>query len=158
MECDDNVAEYFSVQVDEENQKINIVGDSSVFYDSINCTITLNASICAVSVDGSTEVEYTVADEVSSVKIEEMGSCSVIVYGSCESAEFELFGSSSLNASDLKAVNVEVSAAGSSDADVYAENELTVDASGSSSIRYSGNPQTVNQETSGSSSIEKNKN
>jgi hypothetical protein len=155
IECDDNVVEDFSVKVDEQNQTLAIVGDSSVFYDGIQCTITINVPIWAVTVAGSTEVEYMVPDMISEIKVEEAGSSSVVVQGACATAVFDVEGSCVLDASELTASNVELIASGSSDVDVYVENELTVEASGSSSIRYSGNPQTVNQDISGTSSVEK---
>jgi hypothetical protein len=155
IEGDDNVVEALSVEADEAGQTLTVVGDSSVMYEDVTCVITVNAPVQAVTVDGTAEVEYTVADEVTEVKVEETGASQMTVRGSCESAVFELSGSSTVDATGLMAERVDANVSGASSANVCAEQELTAVAAGASCVRYSGDPPTVEQDASEASWIEK---
>jgi hypothetical protein len=67
--------------------------------------------------------------------------------------EADVSGSSSLSLFDFPVTRAEASASGASDIDVTVSEELRIDASGSSTIRYRGNPSTVESDTSGASEV-----
>jgi hypothetical protein len=149
--CDDNIIDDISLEV--SGSTVTLSGNESVMYDGINCTVTIGAAVNEVEVNGAVDVDYTVADDVTEVKVSESGACSVAVKGECDSAEFEVSGSSTIDSVSLKAADVAVTATGASNAGVYAENSIDANASGASAITYSGSPQTVNQSASGTATV-----
>lgn len=155
IEADDNVCDDLTLSVDEAGQKIILSGRSGVMYENMNYTLTIGAKVSSVNVSGSVQTDYTIPEEVTEINVSAEGASVVSVKGSCDLASYDISGVSKLNAADAEAGNVKVSVSGTSSAEVYAKNELDAEASGMSTINYSGNPSSVKEDASGQSSINK---
>lgn len=83
------------------------------------------------------------------------GASDVTVEGTARKLNADLSGASDLLAKNLKTQSVTIEGSGASSAKIYVSGSLTVDLSGASSVRYSGNPETVKKHTSGASSVRK---
>ena len=81
------------------------------------------------------------------------GASKTKVEGTCDNAKFEVTGAASLNAINLKAKDVIIDTSGASSAQIYALRSLNAESSGTSSIKYKGNPSEVSKDQSGLSKI-----
>lgn len=155
IETDDNVIGDFHLDVDEQAGTITFSADKKTIYNKINCTILINAAVTAVKADGAAVIEYNAPENADNVEITLNGACSMTAAGSADKAVYELSGTTMLKADKLFANEVTVNVSGVSNAEIYANNILNANSSGTSSITYSGNPETVNDNVSGMSSINK---
>lgn len=83
------------------------------------------------------------------------GSCNIKLGGSTKKLNATSSGSSNLNAYEFIVDTVVAISSGSSNIRVTANESINVRASGSSNIKYKGNPEKVNIKTSGSANISK---
>ena len=83
------------------------------------------------------------------------GASDIIVQGETTSLKISSRGASKIDAENLTARSVNVSTSGAGKTRIYASEELTADASGASTITYSGDPKVVNKKDSGASTITK---
>lgn len=81
------------------------------------------------------------------------GSTDIEVVGTTDLLELEGNGSIDVNAVEMISGIVNVEVRGSADIMVQAIKELNIDASGSVSVRYTGNPSIITQDVAGSASI-----
>ena len=104
-----------------------------------------------ISGSGSTSIEnLNVADFESDIS----GSGSIDVNGgSVNKAQYEISGSGRVRAYPLQANEVYASISGSGKTEVSATQKLSIDISGSGTIRYKGRPDIVKQDISGSGSL-----
>lgn len=72
--------------------------------------------------------------------------------GAVGELQFEVNGASEINASEMKALRADINVSEAADVLVWAEEELSINASGASSLKYKGNP-SINKSTSGASSV-----
>ena len=84
------------------------------------------------------------------------GASEIKLKGKVKKLTAEVSGASSLIAEKLLAEYVSLDVSGASDAYVFASKILSAEASGASSIRYRGNPEKIETDVSGVSSIAKN--
>lgn len=155
IETDDNVISDFNLSINEQAGTITFSADEKILYNRINCTISVNAAVNAVEADGAAVIEYNAPENTDNVEIKLNGACSMTAAGTAERAVYELSGASELKAYGLSANEVTVDASGASAAEVCANSVLNAEASGTSSIKYSGDPDTVNDSVSGVSSVRK---
>jgi hypothetical protein len=105
-----------------------------------------------VEVSGACQVEIAeVATEEFVVNLR--GASQLAANGICERLVADVSGASKLECEDLASVSAQIDASGASKAYVTANESLFADASGASSIRYSGNPADVQVDKSGVASI-----
>lgn len=81
------------------------------------------------------------------------GSGNVALKGKTNTFTAKLSGSGNINATELKAKNVEANVSGSGNTAVNCEEKLTARVSGSGDIKYSGNPEKRDVKVSGSGNI-----
>lgn len=155
IETDDNVIGDFHIDVDEHAGTIKFSADKKNMYNKINCTVTINAAVNSVESDGAAVIEYNAPKNVDNVEIILNGACSMTATGTTNTAVYDLSGTSVLKADKLSASEVTVNVSGVSNAEVRANSILNANASGTSNIKYSGNPETVNDNISGMASINK---
>jgi len=152
IEAEDNIIPLIETKA--ENGKLIIGTKSGASYSStkgVKVHVTLK-SLEAVSLSGSGSL--TVQNlQGESLKVDLDGSGNINLNGTVNSAEMSLGGSGKINAEQLLVASVKVTVDGSGDARVNASEQLNADLSGSGSIRYSGNPASVNKKDSGSGSI-----
>ncbi len=116
------------------NGKIK-TGDINLhFSGSTKTTLDLNAARVSTQGSGSTEINLT---------------------GQASTHDIELSGSGNVNAFDFIVGDYNIHTSGSTDCQINVLRALNVHSSGSSSIQYRGNPTEVNNDKSGSSSLEK---
>lgn len=107
-----------------------------------------------ISASGASEI---VASGVKSADfhIDTSGAGSLKVSGETKALALEMSGAGDVDARDLRAQKVSVNSSGASSAEVYASEELRVDASGAGNIDYYGDPKNVSEDVSGAASISK---
>ncbi len=106
------------------------------------------------SLVGASELEMDI--KTRDLKADLVGASSMTVTGMAENLEAQIIGASDLDALGLQTQTADVEAAGASKAKVQVKDRLKAHANGASSIRYSGNPQSVEKDVSGAASIESN--
>ena len=87
------------------------------------------------------------------LKIDSSGASKIKIEGETNRLVIDTSGACRIDTSKLAAQKVLVDASGASRVMVNANENLTVDLSGASSVKYSGKPKKINKKTSGASSI-----
>ena len=81
------------------------------------------------------------------------GSSDVDLFGTVDDLNADLSGSSDLKDFDLQVQRLDIDLSGSSDSFLSVNESIEIDASGSSSLNYRGNPEIIRQNLSGSSEL-----
>jgi hypothetical protein len=102
---------------------------------------------------GSSKV--TLDLNAANVNIEGSGDTELDLTGQATSTHVDMSGVARVSAYDFVVSDYEISTSGSSNCEINVLHSLHVSSSGSSEIKYKGNPTDVNNEKSGSSSLEK---
>ncbi len=87
------------------------------------------------------------------LEIRTSGASDVDIFGAVEALNADLSGSSDLKDFDLQVQRLDIDLSGSSDAFLSVNQSIEIDASGSSSLNYRGNPEILRQNLSGSSEL-----
>jgi hypothetical protein len=152
VEADDNLL---------ENVKTEVRGDTLRIYTegrfSSRSPIRVRVSMPQIEwfeVSGASSGNLTNIQN-ESLTLEASGASKIKVQGETRELRVDLSGASKLDADNLKSENVLVEAGGASCANVFVSNEINADASGASTIRYSGEPREVKKNTSGASSVKR---
>ncbi len=143
---DDNLLPLIETTV--ANHCLNIKTKKTV-RPQLNLQITISTpelSILAMSGAGKTRVNGIRNDQFS---LELSGAGSVILEGKTKALKLNLSGAGSINAEALKAEEVKVASSGAGKIDLFARNLLDVQISGVGAVSYRGNPKTINQRVSG---------
>ncbi|KAA0990966.1 head GIN domain-containing protein [Dyadobacter aurulentus] len=140
---------------------------------TVNVSITMPnlqgvdfSGACAANVAGfsgvkTMEIEVSGASKVNmdlkatKVTMELSGASSLVLNGSCDVLDGEVSGASSFKGRDFQTKEVNIDASGASSAAVYASNAVHAEASGASSVRYSGGAKDIHSSTSGASSVKR---
>ncbi len=88
-------------------------------------------------------------------EIDVSGASNIKIQGETASLKIDSSGASKIDCEKLTARSVNVSTSGAGTTRVFASEELTAEASGASTIIYSGEPKVVNKKDSGASTITK---
>lgn len=152
VETDDNLLEFIKTEVDGDTLKIYSEGKLSM-RSKVNVKISM-PELERVNVNGaSNAVIANVKSE--NFKLEANGASKIKVNGEVLGFEVDANGASRIDAEELKIQNANLNANGASNIVISAVNQLQADASGASSITYSGEPQIIEKRSSGASSIKK---
>ena len=92
--------------------------------------------------------------EGEQLEIDVDGASTARLHGEVATLDAEVSGASTLRAAELTAKTIDVDADGASTAEVHASESLDANASGASTIRYHGQPATLERNASGSSTVE----
>jgi hypothetical protein len=106
-----------------------------------------------IEVSGASRVNMELA--AKKVSMELSGASSLTLVGQCEVLNGEVSGASSFKGQDFPAREVSIDASGASSAAVVASAVIHAEASGASSIRYSGDVKDIHSSTSGASSVKR---
>lgn len=120
------------------------------------CEITINdlkTDKFKVSLSGACDL--TGNFECNLLDIESSGASDAKLRGKVRNCNIELSGASEIKAFDLVANNLKIENSGSSNIDITVEDSLDVELSGSSELRYKGEPKSIKQNISGASEIKK---
>ncbi|MEP6947410.1 MAG: head GIN domain-containing protein [Acidobacteriota bacterium] len=127
--------------------------DKTVSRSRINVSVTL-PELSALELIGATHatVKGVKSDEL---KVAATGASSAEIEGQTRDLKINAIGASSVNAEGLKADKADVEAVGASKITVSVSDELKADATGASSVTYTGEPKSLKQNTSDVSTINK---
>lgn len=106
-----------------------------------------------IEVSGASSV--TMSFSASKVNLEVSGASVLNLTGSCDILNGEVSGASTFKGREFSSKEVTVDASGASSAYVMASNAVHAEASGASSVRYSGNVKDIHSSTSGASSVKR---
>lgn len=106
-----------------------------------------------IDVSGASKVDMDFSAEKVSVDLS--GASRLTLNGSADRLEGEMSGASTFDGKDFPVKEANIDASGASNASVVANNALQADASGASSIRYSGNVNQVRSSSSGAGSVKR---
>lgn len=119
---------------------------------SVHATNTLRMRDLYLDLSGATH--FTADLRIESLKANLSGASKLNVSGNAESYQFDMSGAANVNAFDLPVLSGVVNMSGASHAELHVHQDLSVKASGASSLVYDGDPQ-VDESMSGMSSISK---
>jgi hypothetical protein len=152
LEGDDNILPLVSTEVKGGTLYI----DSQKSYSSKKPVVVRISVPDITGLTSSGAGEFTIANIKNEVlHIDISGAATVKATGETKNLTIKMSGAGSIQTSDLKATDVEVTMSGAGNADVYASNKLNADISGAGSVTYAGDPPTVNKNISGIGSIAK---
>jgi len=172
ISADDNLLKYIKTEIN---------GDKLRIYSKKNLrprgdlTITIGVkSLKAIETSGAVEVssdgKITVQDlkfdlsgetkitmdmNAANVITEGSGATHINLTGQASSHRVDLSGASKINALDFVVGDYTIETSGLSKCEINVLNSLNIHSSGASTVRYRGNPKTVNNDKSGASSVEK---
>ena len=107
-----------------------------------------------VSASGASKISVQNVS-VDQFGLELSGASEIVVAGQVKSFSIQSSGASTVKARDLHAARVSVNLSGAGHADVYATDEVNVEASGAASVTYFGDPKTVHKSASGAAAVNK---
>lgn len=150
VEADDNLLKHVKTEVNGNTLKIYTEGNIST-RNPIRVRIAM-PQIESFDVSGASTGSLTnIKNETLS--LDASGASKIKIDGEARELIVDLSGASRLDAENLRAEDVTVDASGASSASVVALNDLNADASGASTIRYTGEPKNVKKNSSGASSV-----
>lgn len=153
----------FSVEVEADDNLLPLiktdVDDGVLEIESerrIKPTHTIRVRITAPDIDkldvsGAANLMLTDVKN-SSLSVEASGASKIKISGETAKFNLESSGASQVDADNLKTVNTNVDSSGASHIEVNVSGDLSVEASGASTILYSGKP-SVHQKTTGASNV-----
>jgi hypothetical protein len=104
-------------------------------------------------VSGATKI--TMDLNVANLTTEGSGATRISLTGQASTHNVDLTGAGKINALDFVVGNYNIETSGATKCEINVLNSLSVHTSGASTIRYRGNPKTVNNDKSGASSLKK---
>ncbi|MGI8495299.1 MAG: head GIN domain-containing protein [Pyrinomonadaceae bacterium] len=152
VEGDDNLLQFIKTETNGDTLKIYTEGKINP-----KSRITVKISMPAIDEAEVSGASNAVISNVKSesLKLEAGGASKITVDGTATNLESDASGASGIYAGSLNVENADVEASGASKIVVSANNELKADASGASSIYYTGEPKNLVSKSSGASSIKK---
>jgi hypothetical protein len=108
-----------------------------------------------LSIDASGATEITLELEAVSMTLILSGASEITFSGYCQELNVESSGASEMNAENLETDTTSLEISGAGELSVFVNDRLDVEVSGAASVRYKGNPESVNQVSSGAGSIRK---
>lgn len=127
-------------------RKVSVAGSGSILGES-----TVFSERLGVELTGSGEIELDV--ETQQLESIISGSGEIRLRGSTKALRHTISGSGDLKAFNLETKRSEIKITGSGNCELSASNQLNVLISGSGTVFYRGDPQTVSQEVSGSGKV-----
>ncbi len=148
--ADDNLLPIIETKVDGDTLDI---GSTESYSTSLGVKLKITVpKFEGASVTGSSEIHATgvsARDFIASVT----GSGSIVLAGSADLLDGQITGSGEIKATELAAKNASVGVTGSGRVLVNASEKVDASITGSGSVRYSGNPPTVQKRITGSGQI-----
>jgi hypothetical protein len=111
-------------------------------------------TLASLSISGTVEAHLSHL-QGEKLKLDVSGTGSLDADGEVDALTIDVSGAASIRAAGLKAKDVTVDLSGTSTAEVFASNSLQANVSGAGTIRYAGNPKTVQPTIAGVGTVEK---
>lgn len=144
-----------------KNRKTVNVNITMPSLEAVDFSGACKANVAPFSGVRTMDIEVSGASQVNmefsapKVTFDLSGASSLILVGKGDILNGEVSGASSFKGRDFSAKTVNIDASGASSAAVVASNSLHADASGASSVRYSGGAKDVHSSSSGASSVKR---
>lgn len=152
VEADDNLLPLIKTEVRGDTLKIYREKGSS---SKIGIKVTISMpDVNGIDISGASTAVVSGAKS-ESLELEASGASKIKIDGEAKDLTSDASGASGIDAENLLAENADIKASGASNTTVSATGELEADASGASTIYYTGEPKNLNQKSSGASSIKK---
>ncbi|MFB9294675.1 head GIN domain-containing protein [Persicitalea jodogahamensis] len=129
-------------------ERLESSGGSDVYSEGV---LRAEKMICQAS--GGSDVRLEL--DVKNMTINTSGGADAYLKGLASQLQVSASGGSDIKARDLRADVVKATASGGADVHVFADLRLTARASGAGSVYYYGDPQEVNQSSSGGGDVKK---
>lgn len=152
VEADDNLLQYIKTETDGDTLKIyteNNINPKS----RINVRISM-PELNSIDLSGASTANVSNVSS-NSLTLEASGASKIKIDGTAKTLKSEASGASNVDASGLTVEDADVEANGASKTIVSATNDLKADASGASTIYYTGEPRNIEKNSSGASSVKK---
>jgi hypothetical protein len=150
VSTDENLLPLFVTDVSGDTLKVSMRGSTST---SLGTTVKVSAPrLKGLTVRGASSATLS-GLETKNLRVKVSGASEVTASGTADRLDIDCAGASHVYAKKLTAQTVVVSVSGASGAEVHAAKELDAQASGASTVRYTGSPATTKQGSSGASSI-----
>lgn len=130
---------------------IEIAGESKFNF----CTPFVSESLEIELAGSGKVVAHKFPFTVENCKVEIAGSGEVVLVGKIQNADLEIAGSGNIKALQCEIAYLKVEIAGSGDVEAHVTEALNIEIAGSGSVKYSGNPKTIEQDVAGSGKITK---
>lgn len=154
----------FGIEIEADDNLLPLIKTEvrgGVLHIESECKISSsNAIRVKISAPDIENIEASGASKVSlagvknaELKIDTSGASRVTINGETTNLTIDVSGASNIDAENLKTENATVEASGASHVNVFVSGRLTADASGASKILYTGNPTSVEKESSGVSRV-----
>ena len=170
---DDNLLEYLDVRVDGDTLHVGLKPLVSLGFRNatLKTQITMpdlegldlsgatrtqlsgfsNTKPVDVEISGASQLHGDI--KTGQMQMRASGASTVDISGSTGPLDVEASGASTVRLNNFTSTDTSVRASGASNVTVNASGKLTGDASGASTVRYAGNPASVQVDTSGASSV-----
>jgi hypothetical protein len=152
VEADDNLLEHIKTEVSGGTLKISTKDNVSA-KNKINIKISL-PELTNLDLSGASTAKVSNV-KTDSLKINASGASKIKIDGEVKSLEAIASGASGVDAEGLKTENAKTNASGASSITVSPTGDLDAEASGASTITYTGEPKNIRQNASGASSVKK---
>jgi hypothetical protein len=119
----------------------------------LSSTNSINADSLSIDVSGASDVILKINTKATDVMLS--GASGVNLEGNTQTLYSTVSGASALKAYKLNTSTTNITASGASSAKVFANDKINANATGSSTIKFKGEPKEVSAEASSSSSIAK---
>lgn len=150
IEADDNLLQNIKTEVSGDTLKIYTEGKISM-QNKASVKISM-PEVKGLTISGASTASVSNVKTVG-LDLEASGASKIIVDGVAEDLTAEASGASGIDAEALNVEYATVEATGASSATVSVANDLKANASGASSIYYTGEPKNVVPKSSGASSV-----
>lgn len=152
VEADDNLLQYIKTETSGDTLKIFSEGRISS-NTKINVKI-LMPELTGLNLSGASNAIVANA-KTESLQLEASGASKIKIDGAVKSVQADASGASKIDAENLQAENADVDSSGASSVTVSPSSDLNAEASGASSVYYTGEPKNIKQNSSGASSVKK---
>ncbi len=152
IEADDNLLPLIKTEVSGDTLKIS-TEDRISSKTKIVVRISM-PELTSLNISGASGAVVSNV-KTDSLKLEASGASKIKISGEANDLESDATGASGIDAEGLTVNDADVEASGASNTTVSVANNLKADASGASTVYYTGEPKSVEPESSGASSIKK---
>ncbi len=169
IEADEDIIDHIKTEVSGNtlkiyvDKRINNIGELNIYltfkelnYIELSGAVDLegenamNFQDLKLDLSGASELEMDL--KVNKLNTDFSGASELKLKGTCDKAYIDASGASKINMEDFTVSDLTIDASGASTMKVNASSKLKIDASGASSIRYKGGA-TIDASTSGASSV-----
>ncbi len=163
-----NLLDTIKVKIDHEAGNITVRGNDRVQFADGDLEITLGVPVKLLTIAGGVELDACLPEvkdftlrvagavdgeiafgTLDSLAVEINGAGSLELDGSCAKAAITVNGAGSIEADDLICTDADVELNGAGSCEIYVTDTLDAEVNGVGSIRYLGNPATVNKSGGG---------